>query len=203
MNTMTNKLAALVILSGFAFAGGDIAPIVEPEVQIPETIIEEEPISNNSFYLGLGYTYMNMSNTTLEANTIGHGMTGVVGYKFLDYLAVEGRYSTTVTDVDDNGVDKEWTMSNMSIFLKPQYTFDPVTIYGLVGYGQFTLAHDNDADVSVAGLQWGAGASVSIIDNLDIFVDYTRLHDDVGIDTYIPTNDMIVGTINVGLNYNF
>ncbi len=196
---LTTTATALLLLTNLSYAGGDIAP-QEPQMAIPE-VMDEPVVSDNYFYAGLGYSYMNMNNDTLDTDTTGDAVTLLAGYKFHQYLGVEGRYSMSVSDLDVNGVDRSWDMSNVALYLKPQYSFDKVTAYGLLGYGEVTL--DNGTSYSEAGFQWGLGASFAATDNIDVFVDYTRLYDDSGFDTFTANNDIVFDSVNVGVNYRF
>jgi len=198
MKIIKTSAAALLLMSTLAVAGGDIAP-VEPEITTPE-VIDTEP-ALTGFYAGLGYTYMKMDNAGTAGDVNGNGITVLGGYNFHKYLAVEGRYSTTLGDLSvDNGVDAG-DLSNIALYLKPQYTINRFKLYGLLGYGQVT--YDNGTtDYSEDGFQYGAGLSVMATDNIDVYVDYTRLYDDDDFDGLI-SQDITVDAVNVGVNYNF
>ena len=195
---LTTTAAALLLLTNFSYAGGDIAP-QEPEMTIPEVM--DTPVSDNYFYAGLAYSYMDMNDDTLNTDITGNAVTFLAGYKFHQYLAVEGRYSLSVSDLDVDGTDRSWDMSNVALYLKPQYSFSQVTVYGLLGYGEVTL--DNGPSHSEDGFQWGLGASYAATDSIDVFVDYTRLYDDNGFDSFTANNDIVFDSVTVGVNYNF
>ena len=195
---LTTTAAALLLLTNFSYAGGDIAP-QEPVVTMPE--IMDAPISDNYFYAGLAYSYMNMNDDTFDTDITGDSVTFLAGYKFHQYLALEGRYSLSVGDLDVEGIDSSWDMSNISLYLKPQYSFDQVTVYGLLGYGEVTL--DTGTTYSEDGFQWGLGASFAATENIEVFVDYTRLYDDSGFDTFTANNDIVFDSVTVGVNYKF
>ena len=195
---LTTTAAALLLLTNLSYAGGDIAP-QEPEMTIPEVM--DTPVSPNYFYAGLAYSYMDMNDDTLNTDITGNAVTFTAGYKFYQYLAIEGRYSLSVGDLDVDGTDMSWDMSNVALYLKPQYTFDQVTVYGLLGYGEVTL--DTGTSYSENGFQWGLGASFAATESVDIFVDYTKLYDDTGFDTYTANNDIIFDSVTVGVNYKF
>ncbi len=195
MNKITTSAVALLLIGTFAVAGGDIDP-VEPEITTPE-VIETEPILTG-FYAGLGYSFMKMDTDPGEIT--GHAITLLAGYDFHEYLAVEGRYSATLSDLRAHNADQDWDMSNIGIYLKPKYSVDRFTLYGLLGYGQVTF--DNGTEYTEDGFQWGLGASVMATDNIDVFVDYTRLYDDDGFDTF-TISDVTVDAVNVGVNYKF
>ncbi len=196
---LTTTAAALLLLTNFTYAGGDIAP-QEPVVAMPEVVMDA-PISDNYFYAGFGYSYMDMNDDTLDTDITGNAVTFLAGYKFHQYLAIEGRYSLSVDDLDVEGIDSSWDMSNIALYLKPQYSFDQVTVYGLLGYGEVTL--DTGTTYSEDGFQWGLGASFAATENIEIFVDYTRLYDDSGFDTFTANNDIVFDSVNVGVNYKF
>ncbi len=196
MKTLTSTIATLTILSGFAFAGGDIDP-VEPQLEIP--VMEE--ISEDYFYLGLGYSYLQMNNAAAAGDITGNAVTVLAGYSFNKYIALEGRYTATVGDLDvDNGPDTG-DISNIALYVKPQYSIDSFKLYALLGYGQ--VSYDNGVtDYSEDGFQWGLGASFAATESIDIFVDYTRLYDDDNFDGLI-SQDVTVDAVTVGVNYNF
>jgi len=191
---LMSSTLALMLLSSFSYAGGDIIP-VEPQVMVAE------PSSDNQFYVGLGYSYVTMDNDTINDDITGNAVTLLAGYTFHQYLGVEARYTTTVSDLDVYGTDRNWDISNIAIYLKPQYAYDKVTVYGLLGYGEVTL--DNGPSHSEDGFQWGLGASYAATENVDLFVDYTRLYDDDGFDNFVGNDNITVDSVNVGVSYKF
>ncbi len=197
MKTLTSTIAALALLSSFTYAGGDIDP-VEPQLNIP---VMEEPMSDNYFYVGLGYTYLQMDNAGASGDVTGNAITALAGYSFHQYFALEGRYTATIGDLDiDSGPDTG-DITNIALYLKPQYLVNDFKLYALLGYGQ--VSFDNGiTDYSENGFQWGLGASFSATENVDIFVDYTRLYDDDNFDGLISP-DISVDAVTVGVNYNF
>lgn len=198
MNKITHSTLAALLLSTFAMAGGDIDPI-EPQVSIPEVMTE--PMIDNNFYVGLGYSAMKMEDDTADKKITGNAITALAGYNFHQYFAVEGRYSATLGDLRANNTDNDWDMSNIALFLKPQYAINELKLYGLLGYGQVTL--DDGTSHSEDGFQWGVGANYAATDEIDVFIDYTTLYDDGGFDQFVLNNDIYVDSINVGVNYNF
>jgi len=195
---LTSAAVAMLLLTNFSYAGGDIDPM-EPQVTTPDVMAE--PISDNYFYVGLGYSYMKMDDDTLNNDITGNAVTLLAGYKFHPYFSVEARYSATVNDLDVYGTDRNWDMSNIALYLKPQYAYNMVTLYGLLGYGEVTL--DNGSSHSEDGFQWGLGASYAATEAVDIFVDYTRLYDDDGFDSFTNNNDITLDSVNVGVSYKF
>jgi len=178
MKNITMSIVALLAMNTMAFAGGDIAP-VEPEITVPE--VAE---STGSFYVGAGYSYMNMDANGTDHN--GDAVLLLAGYNFNQYFGVEARYAG-FTDC----------LENYGIYAKPMYPFGPVTVYGLIGYGE--TSYDNGAtDESESGFQWGLGANYAVTEQIGVFADYTNVYDDdfAGIDA-------TVDSINVGMTYKF
>lgn len=186
MKKTTLSIIAAVAMNTFAFAGGDISP-VEPQVTVPE--VSEE--STVSFYVGAGYSYMNM-DAGIEGEHDGDATLLLAGINFNQYVAVEARYAG-LTDC----------IENAAIYVKPQYPFGPVSVFALLGYGQTT--YDNGVvDGSESGFQWGLGANYAITENIGVFADYTSLYDDSGFDMLIPaTTDLTADAVSVGVTYTF
>ena len=184
MKKFNLSLVAFLAMSAFAAAGGDIAP-VEPVVETP--VVEE---STSSFYVGLGYSYMNVDPDN-SAEVDGDAVLLLAGYNFNKYIGVEGRYSG-LTDC----------LENTAIYLKPMYPLGAISIYGLLGYGE--VAYDGGGlSLSESGFQWGLGANYAVSDKIGVFVDYTSLYDDTGFEGEFPNQDVLADSINVGFTYKF
>jgi opacity protein-like surface antigen len=179
MKKVTLSIIAAVAMNTFAIAGGDISP-VEPQITIPE--VSE---STGSFYVGAGYSYMNLDVDSEDHN--GDATLLLAGYNFNQYIGVEARYAG-LTDC----------LENTAIYLKPMYPFGGTTVYGLLGYGETT--YDNGTSSSENGFQWGLGANYAVTENIGVFVDYTNLYDDSG---FSAGTDVTVDSVNVGVTYTF
>jgi len=180
MKKVSLSIVALLAMNTFAVAGGDFTAPVEPQVNIPE--VEE---STGSFYVGAGYSYIN-----LDADIVEHDSDAALllaGYNFNQYIGVEARYAG-LTDCIDNA----------AIYVKPMYPIgDAAKVYALLGYGD--TSYDNGVvDNSENGFQWGLGANYSVTENIGVFADYTNLYDD----TFAGV-DSTVDAINVGVTYTF
>ena len=174
MKNITMSIVALLAMNTMVFAGGDISP-VEPEITVPE--VAE---STGSFYVGAGYSYINA-----DVNGTDHNSDAVLllaGYNFNQYFGVEARYA----GFTDN-------LENYGIYAKPMYPVGPVTLYGLIGYGEVA-----SEDESEAGFQWGLGANYAVTEQIGVFADYTNLYDDD-----FAGADATVDSINVGMTYKF
>ena len=174
-----------------------------------------------SAYVGLGYSYMNNSVTLkdyftrerYDGDIQGNAVTLLAGYNVNEYFALEGRYSNALGDLSidgsmnevDRGINLGGEMSNIAFYLKPMYTSDHVTLYGLIGYGKLNLDIDSISILTESNFQWGLGLSFNAGKYLDkFFIDYTRLYDNSagslnqGFDV-----DLAVDSFNFGLTYKF
>jgi len=224
MKKITLSVALIAAMSTFAIAGGDIAP-VEPVIEEP--IVEE---STGAFYLGLAYGWQTAENDYTAFLTHG-SLSGVsdsvdygsvmlqAGYKFNDYVAIEGRYwigldkDTTIASTAVNAELDSW-----GIYVKPMYPVtEEFTIYGLLGYADTSLdytinvgglvytPYDNGG--SVDGFSWGIGADYAFSENWSVFLDYVVLYDndkDVVFEGVYPGNvDTTIDSVNFGVTYTF
>ena len=201
MKRIKQSSVILLLTSTFAVAGGDIVA-VEPVVEVP---VVEEVKELTGLYAGLSYSCMQITTDTPDKEVMGNGMSALVGYNFHENVAVEGRYTTSLGDVNvktwNTDIDQSWDMSNIALYLKPQYKMGMVNIYGLVGYGQTTL--DDGTSYSVDGFQYGGGLSADVHENVEIFVDYRRLYDDADFDGFAVGQDVAANSWSLGANYKF
>jgi len=215
MKKLTLSLTAILAMSTFAVAGGDIAPV---EPMVPAVVVEEAPVANGGFYVGIAYGYEKL---VIERESNGNNLVDEkfasimldAGYKFNQYIAVEGRYWSGINSSNDlawrTGINSDITVDAWGLYVKPMF---PVTnsfnIYGLVGYGsaEATYEPNNNLSItsdSVSGFSWGIGADYAITNNWSVFVDYTSIIDgESGNLDRIDTDDSL-STVNVGVNYQF
>ena len=226
MKKFNLSLVAILAMSTFAVAGGDIAPVEEPVVVVPEVV---EELSTGAFYLGAAYGLLksdsnffdtSVANQTFDMNSDYSALMLQAGYKFNDYVAVEGRYWIGLSDeaftnpLNHNVLDDfDHNAEAWGVYVKPMYPVtDALDIYALLGYAQatatgITLGNTNH-DFDIDGFSWGVGVAYSFTDSLAVFVDYVDFQDD---DIALNTADHTVdGTfehafdsINFGLTYQF
>ena len=220
MKKFNLSLVAVLAMSTFAIAGGDIAPVEEPVVVVPEVI---ESISTGAFYLGAAYGLLStdaeekfptVGNTTLTRDFGSDDFSQFMlqaGYKFNDYVALEGRYWIGMDDntwTHYNTLDVTAEIDTWGIYVKPMY---PVTesfdIYALLGYADadytvkgsgYTLTAD-----AFDGFSWGIGADYSFTESLSVFVDYVSLYDDDFVNNAGNNVDFTIDTWNFGVTYTF
>jgi len=206
MKKFTLSVVTVLAMSTFAVAGGDIEPVIEPVVEV-----EAPAADDSSFYIGAGYSYVDIEMDDFpvtEANS--NAFMLLAGYNFNKYIAVEGRYTKSLGDMEVTWIeggdteDIDADVKNIAIYLKPMYPVGKMTLYGLLGYGRTTLDFTGDGgpEGDDSGFQWGIGASYAMNDNIGLFVDYTRLYDDTGFDD-LTSADVTVDSINFGVTYTF
>jgi len=202
MNKVALSLGAVVALSSFGVAGGDIVP-VEPAVAAVYA-----PADESSFYVGIGMaaTSTRDSSVSLDFTSGKAGqdrlgnVTLLAGYNINRYFAVEGRYTTTFQDSDAVEMD------SLSIFAKPQYPVsENVSLYALLGYGAVNMdaVKGSTVDVDDSGFQWGLGLNWEVANNTGIFVDYTSLASEMDGVYWNGALQVDADQINVGVTYKF
>ena len=230
MKNIVLSAVAVLAMSSFAVAGGDIAPVEEP------VIVAEPVITDSGFYLGLAYGLMGDSLDVIDnrgnfpGNPLGTGADREVfdldhssvmlqaGYKFNSYVAIEGRYWFGISDDTVNGPFANYDVSAdaWGIYVKPMYPVtDAFDIYALLGYGATdyavstnTASHWSNSFVTDSddGFSWGLGASYAFTDNVAVFVDYVSIYsDDKNLydATYDIDLDRTIDTWNFGVTYQF
>jgi len=166
------------------------------------------------FYVGLGIAGVSTRKSSLDIFNVkdGQDRTGdillMAGYEFNPYIAVEGRYMTSVFDED------VLTRDSWGIYVKPQYPVtEEFTLYALLGYGGLTVDNkdNNDPrpifrnDVDDTGFQWGLGGSYDVTENIAIFVDYVSIATDMDADIFFGSlgEEVSSDAFTLGATYNF
>ena len=237
MKNIVLSAAAVFAMSSFAIAGGDIAPVEEPVVEVPEVVAP----SVGGFYLGLAYGYLNATDdvtftsgpietsVNLFDDSYGEIMLQA-GYKFNEYVAVEGRYWFGVSNgswlnpggSSESGIPAigaaaaDLSFDAWGIYVKPMYPVaESFNIYALLGYGSIDSTFDGDDNwedaTSADGFSWGIGAEYMFNENVSVFVDYTSIYDgdedttvmDEHGNIYDINNDGSAYVIDFGVTYKF
>jgi len=210
MRTIKLSLVSIMAFGSLAYAGGDIAPVVE------EPVVVE---SNSAFYVGLGYGYFNQSVDNIDiASSVAdieldtNSIFIQAGYQYNQYVAVEGRYWFGVSDISQSGGvnpgDHSGDLDAWGIYVKPMYPVaDNFDIYALLGYADTSVEYNTGSYWDTDGFSWGIGAQYEVMDNVLIFADYLNLGMPSDFD-YDPANknvdaDIDIYTFNVGLSYKF
>jgi opacity protein-like surface antigen len=201
MKKVLFSVVAMATMSTLSFAGGDIDP-VEPMVDTPVMAA-----SHSGLYLGLGLTASSTGIGTVSVFSENSGqdrlgdITFQAGYEFNPYIAVEGRYSTSLFAEDFIERDS-W-----GVYLKPQYPVnDAMTVYALLGYGGMTLDGIDGVRASLDdnGFQWGLGASYDVSNNVAVFIDYVSIANDMSADSFPASSlDISSQAVTLGVTYKF
>jgi len=186
--TKLKTLLVAMLASITLYAGGDIAP-VEPAVEVP--VVQ----NTKDFYVGgsiiAGESITSDKFKTFETTGVGID-AGYVFYRNGDFsAAVEGRYNTLFSSIDDFG-----DVYTIAGFLKPQYNVCDVGVYGLFGYSNVDNGKD-EAD----GFAYGIGASYALNEDFDVFADYV-VNDNSDLDG-LQDGDFNKEIVSVGVNYKF
>lgn len=208
MNKILSTVALLAITGNVAMAGGNFSSSdgnlfspIEPTMEIPEkeVVVVEDNVKYDGFYAGAALSYMRM-NEVVEYR--GHALTLVGGYYFNKYIGVEARYTTTLSDIDEDkgrvvvSVDRD--LNNVGIYIKPMFNITTgFSAYGLAGYGKA-----ESGDLEEKGAQWGIGTKYELANGVGFFFDYMSFYDDENFDT-IEAQDVFFSSTNVGATYTF
>lgn len=210
MTKLVTMMLSTLLYSNVAIAGGDIAPVEEPveAVQIDD---ESGP------YLGLGVSSMRLKNDLTNEKFSSTGIMLQAGYQVNAYLAVEGRYTFNVGDLEYrrgmtrnlNYNDYPGDFYNLGIYVKPMISYDDFSFYALLGYGEVTLtdlpqpSRLGSVDRAESGFQWGLGAAYTFMDDISCFVDYVKLYDDKGFDHRAKRTNINSHLWTLGVSYAF
>ena len=192
-------IASGALFAGGAFVPAPTAPDAEPVepavAEIPEA--PEEDSIKPYFGGGIGTSsatvdstasvcggcqYDKLTQTSYKEDDVtlnwgGDGdaatATALAGIDVNDFLAVEARLTTTISDYEIKD-HQPISLTNAALYLKPQYKFEAATVYALLGYGVSKVDFMDDT-TTVNGFQYGAGASYDWNDEMSIFADYTKL----------------------------
>ena len=222
MKNIVLSAVAVLAMSSFAVAGGDIAPVEEPIV-----VVEEVVESTGSFYLGLAYGFMNAEIVDTDYPRGGVRTWDVLdedygsiminaGYDFNQYVGIEGRYwfglesSSTLGrgHIGDN-IDADVTIDAWGVYVKPMYPVsEAFNVYALLGYAGADLSIDGDRETfttdSVDGFSWGLGAEYKFTNAVGLFIDYVSVYDDTeDWDNGEGNSEATISAINFGVNYRF
>ena len=200
MKKTLTALSAFITIQSMAVAGGDIAPAA-PAVVAP--VVQEN--DKEGIYAGISYSYMSHDIDYMGAGTRAemdfNGVMLELGYQFNKYVAVEGRYSTTIGD-DIDSLASSSEASAYGLFVRPMLPLSRrATVYGLIGYSQTDTSNTLNGtgiDFNKGGFSWGGGFSLDMDEEWTLFAEYIRWYDD-GVNEY----DHVVDGFGVGISYRF
>ena len=210
MKKMTQVMMLSFTFSSLCYAGGDVS--------VPEVVPNTEPIvSASNLYAGLGISTMSLRNDFSDEEFSSTGVMLQLGYKVYPFLAIEGRYTKNVGNLDYShgnaftlsNSDYPGDFSNVAVYLKPQYTMEDVNIYALLGYGEVSLSNIPLGDSSISadrgeqGFQWGLGLAYEGWESISVFLDYVRLYDSDGFNGRATEANIVSDVWTLGVSYKF
>lgn len=163
---------------------------------------------NAGLYIGGGYAYTTIdfsaSNDWFDLPSFDATMDSIIllaGFDFNDYIGVEGRYywnTTSGIKYQYNYFDllDDYKAESFTIYAKPQYSFDMISIYALLGLAMNSytaLAQSGDDTI----FSWGGGVRFKLTESFALFADYTDLGES---DVLLTTG---ISSWNFGLSYKF
>ncbi len=224
MKKLNLSLVTILAMTTFATANSPIvipAPVVAP-VEPIDPVSSNTTLTNglvNEFYIGgayglLGAEYqedVNGNTNSISSDEDYSQAMLQVGYKINPYFGFEGRYWIGMSDQSwentfDGGLTAQvdtWGVYT-KFFLPIGDSFD---IYALLGYAEATYSIEGenfgDDDNVFDGFSWGIGTNFDVGDNMSIYVDYVGLYNDFY--TNYRGNDakIIIGSLNIGMNFIF
>lgn len=187
--------SSFLIMSGLAYAGGEILPIVTeaeemvPYVSPPVAVVTPAPIPKSipliqdisplGLYVGLGLTAARYDPNCVcvpKGNvdkTVG--FIGRVGYDFNQFFGVEAR--AIRTKWSSEGGD----LGHYGVFLKPMYPVSSdVNVYALAGYAKTETAGGMRRKTNTEALAWGLGLEYDLGTDTPKEGRYARTFDGYG-----------------------
>ena len=215
MNKTVISMVTVAAMSMSAVAGGNIAPVEEP------VMVVEPVVSDSGLYLGMAYGFTN-SSTDHVGGTLGSSITYLenidygslmfqTGYKFNEYVAVEGRYWLGFDKSAEDyvfGLTLDTNSDTWGVYVKPMYPVtEELNVYALLGYASttFEATHPQRTFTTLyepEGFSWGLGAEYEFTQNIAAFVDYVSMVDETTTSGTAEFDDKIY-SVNVGLTYRF
>ncbi len=206
MKKITTIAIAIASSITMLTAGNSIQPITET--------VDINPI-NSGFYIGGGYSSLttgfggtyDLEEYIYEKYTYNDIMANA-GYKFNNYIAIEGRYWFGLETQLEPGI--EASIDSFALYAKPQYPItSQLNIYALVGISTSDLTVNGFTGnyETLEGFSWGLGVDYEVTRNISLFIDYVSLYDEESNHQYIGFNftqkNDTISAVNIGLNYRF
>jgi len=204
MNKKILTVLAICGLSAQLFAGGDIAPVVEPVVEVPHVEEVSHDTHGSNFYVIVkGLTILGddvaHGHDTLDGDQ-GYGFGIDLGYRIGNGFALEYDFSyatNTVTETDEahHTHDADATYYTHAIHLV--YTYHLTHTLGVFVKGGYEYEteeiEDLHIDSNADGFAYGVGLEYAVNDHYTLMAEYE------GSDIEGPRGDAIF----VGVMYNF
>ncbi|GGA98801.1 outer membrane beta-barrel protein [Agarivorans gilvus] len=151
-------------------------------------------IAHSSIYGGISALYTNAeySHSSTSDSVQGHPiiLQGQVGFFFNDYVAVEGRYGTSIKR--SGGLIAE---DLFSAFVKGNLPItNQVALYALTGYSSAKLDQQQAGSSSEGGISFGLGAHYAFGKQTAVTIEYVN---------YFSDDTAKLGGFNLSYQYRF
>ena len=153
------------------------APVPAPVIVKAAPVVVAPVVAEAlGLYIAGGITNIVAGNSINRANLFKDevnedrqvGLTGRLGYDFMDNLGAELRGTVAVAKEDAG----KSSFKQVGAYLKPNFDLtDSLNLYGLIGASQANLANPADQDDKETGLSYGLGLDYSMSDSVSIFTD--------------------------------
>ena len=206
-------IIATLIFSTFTYAENNFNYTEENENTTTETVHPFFKDLNVHFYLGAALSTLSLTGSNNESFN-AKGLTLQLGYRYNDYLSIEGRFTKHLGDLEykpgrsggaaiDDLSHADFTTT--AIYIKPQYRINRVRVYGMLGYGEVKLSNlaNDGIDRAEAGLQLGLGLSYSYLPHVEFYVDFESIYSGKGFDQGGTNNEYTANSFNIGVAYRF
>ncbi len=171
------KVILLAATASILFAGADIEPLVDYEVQdVQEAKVEEVKqvapapvpvpvvvapapvpvvppvIGPKNMYVGLDALCGRFETSSGACSCLG-ALTAKIGYEFNKYIAVEGRVGHGLTAADHDGGGESEMKENYGLYLKPQLPLsESISLFGLAGYAKAKVESTSSGTTGLTGV---------------------------------------------------
>lgn len=135
--------------------------------------------AKSPLYGELGYTFLEVKNSSLGFKANPQALRGIIGYNFHPNLAAEGMLAFGTTSDSDLGVDVK-VKHAYGIFVKPKYEMDNVELFGRLGWVRAKVrasgggVTDTGSDDDFA---YGLGVNYSFNPKMYVGLDWMRYFD--------------------------
>lgn len=201
------------MLSSLTYAESDFNFLEDNKSMETETVNPFFKDLNVHFYLGAALSSLSLSGNNGESFN-AKGLTLQLGYRYNDYLSIEGRFTKHLGDLEykhgnNGGADiddlSHADFTTRAIYIKPQYSINKLKVYGMLGYGEIKLSNlaNDGIDRAETGLQLGIGFSYSYLPYVDFYVDFESIYSGKGFDHGGSNVEYTANSFNIGIAYKF
>lgn len=170
------KVILIAATASVLFAGADIEPLVDYEVQdVQEAKVEEVKqvvpapvvvpvvvaptpapvvvpvVGPKKWYVGLDALCGRFETSSGACSCLGV-IVAKAGYNFNKYIGIEGRAGYGITDADHDSGGTSKIKENYGLYLKPQLPLgDKVSLFGLAGYAKAKVESESTSAIGLTG----------------------------------------------------